>query len=148
MQNALDRMADWSVKWYMPISVKKCSVVIYGKSDISAVLYCFCGSCVKPKDVVKDLGVTMNRHLQFTEHMNCIVGKAHSRSYLIRKCFISLNPLFLMRAFNTYVRPMLECASLVWSPQYNYLVDKIESVQRRYTKRLPRYSDLDYPRPT
>jgi len=39
---------------------------------------------------------------------------------------------------------MLEYASPVWSPQYNYLVDKIESVQRRYTKRLPRYSVLDY----
>jgi len=83
----------------------------------------------KPKDVVKDLGVTMNRHLQFTGRKNCklIVGKAHSLAYRIRKCFILRNPLFLMRAFNRYVRPMLEYASPVWLPQY-YLVDKIESV--------------------
>jgi len=92
LQNALDRIADWSVKWQMPISVKKCSEVIYGKSDIITVAYYFCGSCLKPKDVVKDLGVTMNRHLQFTGHINCIVGKANSRAYLIRKCFISQNP--------------------------------------------------------
>ena len=50
-----------------------------------------------------------------------------------------------MRAFNTYVRPLLEYASPVWSPQYNYLVDKVESVQRRFTKRLPGYNTLDYP---
>jgi len=87
----------------------------------------------------------MNRHLQFTEHVNCIVAKAHSRAYLIRKCFVSRNPPLLMRAFNTYVRPLLEYASSVWSPQYNYLIDKVESVQRRFTKRLPGFSALDYP---
>ena len=50
-----------------------------------------------------------------------------------------------MRAFNTYVRPLLEYASPVWSPQYNYMLDKTESVQRRFIKRLPGYSALDYP---
>jgi len=34
---------------------------------------------------------------------------------------------------------------IVWSPQYNYLIDKIESVQRRFTKRLLGYISLDYP---
>ena len=81
LQNALDRIADWSVKWQMPISVEKCSLVIYGY--LSAVPYYLRGACLKPKDVVKDLGVTINRHLQFTGHINCIVGKAHSRAYLI-----------------------------------------------------------------
>ena len=145
LQNALDRITDWSVKWQMPISVKKCCVVIYGKSAISTTPYYLCGCRLNFTDIVKDLGVTMNCHLQFTEHVNCIVGKAHSRAYLIRKCFISRNPPLLMRAFNTYVRPLLENASPVWSPQYNYLIDKIESVQRRFTKRLPGYSALDYP---
>jgi len=50
-----------------------------------------------------------------------------------------------MRAFNTHVRPLLENAPPVWSPQYNYLIDKIESVRQRFTKRLPGYISLDYP---
>ena len=129
----------------MPISVKKCFVIIYGKSAITTTPYYLCGSRLKPADVIKDLGVTMNRHLQFTEHVNCIVAKAHSRAYLIRKCFVSRNPPLLMRAFNTYVRPLLEYASSVWSPQYNCLIDKVELVQRRFSKRLPGFSALDYP---
>ena len=48
-------------------------------------------------------------------------------------------------AFNVYVRPLLEYASHVWSPQYSYQVDKVESIQRRFTKRLRVYSHLDYP---
>jgi len=89
----------------------------------------------------------MNCHLKFTEHITCTVGKAHSRAYLIHKCFLSRDPLLLMRAFNTYVRPLLENVSPVWLPQYHYLIDNIESesVQRRFTTRLPGYISLDYP---
>ena len=47
-----------------------------------------------------------------------------------------------------HVRPLLESASPVWSPQYKHLIDKVESVQRRFTKWLPGYSTLDYPTPT
>jgi len=129
----------------MPISVKKCSVIIYGRNALRISPYYLCGLRLRFTDTVKDLGVTMNCHLQFTEHVSCIVGKAHSRAYLIRKCFISRNPPLLMRAFNTYVRPLLESASPVWSPQCKHLIDKVESVQRRFTKWLPGYSILDYP---
>jgi len=77
---------------------------------------------------MKDLGVTRNCHSKFSGHVNCIAGKAHSRAYLIRKCFVSRNPPLLMRSFNTYVRPLLEYASSVWPLQYNYLIDKVEWV--------------------
>ena len=120
-------------------------LIIYGNRATTAIPYYLCGSRLTSTDVVKDLGVTINCHLQFSGHVNSIVGKAHSRAYLIRKCFVSRNPPLLKRAFNTYIRPLLEYASPVWSPQYNYLVDKVESVQRRFTKRLPGYSTLDYP---
>ena len=36
----------------------------------------------------------------------------------------------LMLAFCTYVRPLLEFSSQVWSPHYKYLIDKSESMQR------------------
>ena len=59
--------------------------------------------------------------------------------------FSVTQPTAFNACINTYVRPLLENASPVWSPQYNYLIDKIESVQRRFTKRLPGYISLDYP---
>jgi len=101
LQIAPDRITDWSIKWQMPISVKKCSVTIYGRNALRICPYYLCGFPLRFTDTVKDLGVRMNYHLQFTEHVSCIVGKAHSRAYLIRKCFISRNPPLLVRAFNT-----------------------------------------------
>ena len=63
-----------------------------------------------------------------------IVAKANGRAALIRKCFVSHNPYVMVRAFKVYVRPMLEYAVSVWSPCYNYAIDKVESVQRNLPK--------------
>ena len=45
----------------------------------------------------------------------------------------------------TYVRPLLEYASCVWSPHSVGQVKKIESVQRRFTKRFLCCCRLQYP---
>ena len=42
----------------------------------------------------------------------------------------------LMRAYLVYVRPLLEYNSVVWSPDTIKDIAAIESVQRRFTKRL------------
>ena len=47
----------------------------------------------------------------------------------------------LTKAFAVFVRP-LEYCSPVCCPSYKYLVDSIESVQRRFTKYLP--SSISY----
>jgi len=43
-------------------------------------------------------------------------ARAFIRSNLILKCFVSRDVSTLMRAFTVYVRPILKCASCVWSP--------------------------------
>jgi len=50
----------------------------------------------------------------------------------------------LKRAYCVYVRPLLEFSSQVWSPHYKYLIDKIESIQRYFTKRLFGFRKLSY----
>jgi hypothetical protein len=50
----------------------------------------------------------------------------------------------LSKFFCTYVRPGLEYCSPAWSPQFIVDIDKIENVQRRFTKRIPGLSNLPY----
>ena len=52
--------------------------------------------------------------------------------------------MVLVRAFCTYVRPILEYCTPVWSPHHIGLDDKIEKVQRRFTKRIYGFSNLSY----
>ena len=51
----------------------------------------------------------------------------------------------LTAAFTSYVRPLLEYASPVWSPHLIKDIDAIEKVQRRFTKSFPNLRDLPYP---
>ena len=65
-------------------------------------------------------------------------------AYLIHKCFTPRDAATLWRAFVVYVRPSLEYATFVWSPHRVGQVKRVESVQRKFTKRLPGYYSLDY----
>ena len=94
--------------------------------------------------VVKDLGILVDAKLKFDIHVNNIVSRAHQRANCIFRCFLSRDVEWLMRAFLTYVRPLVEYASPVWNPTAITLIDKLERVQRRFTKRLPGYGQLSY----
>jgi hypothetical protein len=58
--------------------------------------------------------------------------------------FLSKDVETLIRAFIVYVRPTLEYASCVWSPYRITDINRIESVQRKFTKRLPGFALLNY----
>ena len=92
----------------------------------------------------KDLGISIDNKLNFTHHVDKITANAKQRAGLIFKCFTSRDAKTLTKAFTTYVRPLLEYASQVWNPAAAGLIDKLESVQRQYTKRIPACSHLQY----
>ena len=58
--------------------------------------------------------------------------------------FLCKDTDILIKAFTTYVRPLLEYCSPVWSPTSVALVNDLESVQRRFTKCLPGFKLINY----
>jgi len=50
----------------------------------------------------------------------------------------------LIHAYCTYIRPLLEYNSVVWSPSNLGDIRRVESVQRKFTKRLPSFQNLSY----
>ena len=93
---------------------------------------------------MKDLGVIVDKHLTFTEHINSIIKKASTRSILIHKCFLSRDRNSLLKAYAVYVRPLVEYSSQIWSPHCKKYINDLESVQRKFTKRLPGLQHLNY----
>ena len=63
---------------------------------------------------------------------------------LLFRAFISGNVLILTRAYITYVRPILEYCTYIWSPFQIYLIEKIERVQRYFSRRVLRQTKLNY----
>ena len=89
-----------------------------------------------------DLGVTIEQNLKFQQHINQITHRANQQANLIHRCFTSKNTSNLARAFKTYVRPLLEYASPVWSLYTKFQIESIEAVQRSFTRRIPGIQQL------
>ena len=77
-------------------------------------------------------------------HITDIVAKAHKRGNAILRSFMSRDVDMLTGAYLVYVRPLLEVNSVIWSLHYKQDIDLMERVQRRFTKRLPGYSNYTY----
>ena len=142
-QGYLDKLATWSNTWQLSVSCKKCSVLQVGKGHNNQA-YSLASQPVTATDVVKDLGIYVGKCLKFADHIQHIVTNASKRVGLIHKCFISNDSPTMVHAFTVYVHPLLEYALYVWSPHLLKDIRQIESVQKRFTKRLLGMSDLDY----
>ena len=121
---------------------KKCNVLCLSNQKKCRQIDLVLGDSVLSQiDSVRDLGVIWIIVWDLTYQ---IVSRAHRLATLIHKCFTSKDPSKLMRAFITYIRPLLEYASCVWSPHSVGQVIKTEAVQRRFTKRILCCSGLQY----
>uniref|UniRef100_A0A8R1Z1Y0 Endo/exonuclease/phosphatase domain-containing protein n=1 Tax=Pristionchus pacificus TaxID=54126 RepID=A0A8R1Z1Y0_PRIPA len=73
-------------------------------------------------------------------HLLSNTDKAHAFSRakvnLMFKCFFSSDPNLYSRAYTTFIRPLLEYGSVIWSPHTVTLANQIEAVQRNFSLRL------------
>lgn len=144
LQTALDSISVWSNDWQLPISVTKCSVLHIGKHN-KQLKYTLNKVVLPSSDNCKDLGIILEPSLQFDEYIKQIRIKANQKSNLILKYFRSRNKSLLTRAFKTYVRPIVEYNTFIWNPHLNSDIDKIEYVQKNFTKRLfGKHSSISY----
>jgi hypothetical protein len=145
LQSNLNKLSSWSKDWQLNISSTKSVYMRIGdRSGLPEAKYNISEAPLQRHYECKDLGVVVDDNLKLSKHIDSIVAKARQRASLIYKCFVSRSPDLLARAFTTYVRPILEYACVVWNLVYVGLIDKIESVQRQFTKRIPKISHLNY----
>jgi hypothetical protein len=143
LQQGLNALSHWAEIWQLQVSVPKCSVLHLGNRN-NCMSYGLNGVVLPDVKSTVDLGVTVDSNLRYKLHINNIVIKAHQRACLIMRCFKSRDPTLLFKAFCVYVRPLVEYCVPVWSPSYIADINKIEAVQRRFTKRLFNFRWLSY----
>ena len=103
---------------------------------IPGLQYCIGSTDLPNITSICDLGITYNIRISFREHIDTKVAKAYQRIYLIFRGFVSKNTSLLKQAYVTYVRPLLEYCTPVWSPYLIEDISKIENLQRYFTRRL------------
>ncbi|MFZ2539529.1 MAG: reverse transcriptase family protein, partial [Oscillospiraceae bacterium] len=142
-QKQFDNIHNWANTWQIGISYSKCNLIIIGHQSVNQN-FTLSNKVIQKSDHVKDLGVTVDCKLNFKEHISNQACNARQRSALLFRSFLSRNPHSLIRAYKTYIRPILEYASITWSPSYIHLIDIIENVQKSFTRRLSGLNNFGY----
>lgn len=78
--------------------------------------------------------MTLSSDLSFGTHIEKICKKASRMLGLIRRSCREFSPDTLRHLYISLVRPVLEYASVVWSPSYVTKIDRLERVQRQFLR--------------
>ncbi len=143
MQSAIVNCVSWLVDRDLVLQAAKCQVFHLGHGNPS-YQYTVSGQYVPSAEFVRDLGVLFDKELKFSRHCSVLANKASSVANMILRVFSSRDCTLLMRAFKTYVRPILEYACEVVNPYLVRDVETLECVQRNYTRRVALRTGMEY----
>jgi Reverse transcriptase (RNA-dependent DNA polymerase) len=118
-QSDLDRLQDWCENNKFDLNVGECRNISFSKckSPIEHV-YRIGGHELERVDQIKDVGFFLDRKMTFLAHIETIISKlARMLGFIKRLSKEFRDPYTLKTPYASLVRPNLEYASSIWSPQ-------------------------------
>ena len=138
LQNTLDTISDWSVKWGFKLSQEKTVAVLFG---VSGPAYRQAkqhfklhirGTPVQVQSSAKFLGLTFDQHLSFNEHINNVVQKCNSAINLMKAVsgtsFGADKPTLLM-LYKALVRSKIEYGCQAYKSATKTALKRLTGIQ-------------------
>ena len=147
LQDDINLLYDRSQSWGLSFSIQKCACLSFCRLRFDAPQrsqYYLGGDPIPNVDDFRDLGIRIDSSLKFHLHIGEIVKRANGVSYGILKGTACRSPSFMREVFITHIRPILEWGSVVWFTGYVGDIRLLESVQRRWTRRIMGFDGLSY----
>ena len=111
LQNDLDHITDWSLKWQMNFNVNKCKRLHIGPTNPHN--YTIAGIDLVERDQERDLGIIVGNKLKFHIQTAHIVNKGFSILGIIKKSFDNLDEHTVPILYKTLVHPILEYGNII-----------------------------------
>lgn len=136
LQSLLDQFVDWCQRNKLIISIPKCSVMTFHRLKKPILFdYEINGSTLQRVLEITDLGVVLDPELTFKNHYASVIAKANRQLGFISKVAKDFtDPYCLKSLYCALVRPILETAAIVWTPNDISWTLRIERVQRRFIR--------------
>lgn len=133
IQDDLDSLFDWSVKWQMEFNPKKCEVINFSCPSMALTSYNYHlnGIILTSVQDTKYLGVTISSNLNWNKHIQNTIKKATGLLAMLQRQIRCCSTKTKLTMYKTIVRPTLDYASCVWTPHLKYNIKDLEKVQRR-----------------
>ena len=143
LQHTLDNVTSFFDSRQLSLATDKCEQITFAKHYQPSSLTIGSTSLNNTK-LIKDLGVFITSDLKWQHHIHLIKTRAMQKCYQILRSFNSKNIWILLKSFLTFVRPVLEYASVIWSPNLIKDINALEAVQKYYTRRICRRCNLPF----
>ena len=143
LQLDINYLHDWSIRNKMKFHPSKCKVLMVTKRlppllDVLPFVqfhYSMAGNILEYVDSEKDLGISMNRTLNFSDHAMSLYSKANQRFGLLKRTCYFIHSTVKKRAlYLAMVRSLFEHCPTVWRPSSYTVIEKLESIQKRAVK--------------
>ncbi|KAG6451642.1 hypothetical protein O3G_MSEX007258 [Manduca sexta] len=138
IQDDLLRIQDWCINISMELNPSKCFHIKFTKKKSSIHSnYMIKDTGLVTVNEIKDLGVIIDKELRFSAHVNSIVKKsAQMFGFLKRNTRDFKHVRTKIVIYNAIVRNHLEYGSLIWNPFYCIHSQRLENIQRAFTRYL------------
>ena len=93
---------------------------------------------------VRDLGIFINAELNWVNHILNMCKGAKRLCAWIFSIFHTRDKEVMLTVFNSLVRSKVEYCCEIWCPSKIKLINEVENIQRRFTKRISHMFDLNY----
>ncbi len=148
LYKAVNALCVWASDWQLSLAGEKCVVMHYGKNNPGAQ-YTIDGVNLCSVKTVRDLGVQVSCDYKWSVHCENVSKKGLKLIGIIFRALTTKQVDLLLNAYVTFIRPVLEYSSVVWSPYYKKDIESIERVQHVFTLRVfqrcfPGERDISY----
>ena len=115
LQAELSQLFKWCCKWQLNLNPSKCETIcISYKCSPPPANYQLNNHALSTKSVVWYLGIFINYHLKWSDHVKHITTKATRSLNVLRHSLYTCPPSVKSAVYKCIVCPILEYASLVW----------------------------------
>lgn len=136
LQDDLNHVSEWCKLNCLKLNIKKCNAISFYRSYIHISFdYTIDSNVLSCVENIKDLGVILDKNYSFKSHMDYVIGRANSTvGFIKRNCVDFSDPYALLCLYISLVRSILEYADVIWNPGFKTCSDRLEKVQRRFTR--------------
>lgn len=132
LNNALEAVSNWCANWQMTNNAKKSALLtITRKKHRSEFSYSINNVSLTRVYEHKYLGFTITQDLRWDSHISIVTSAALWRLMFLRRRVRLAPAETKLTAYETFIRPVLEYANIVWFPFTVTQIKKLEVIQRK-----------------
>ena len=132
LQQDLDRLHQWTIKWQMQFNTNKCHSMKFSMHrNTTTTKYHLGGSFLTYVEDYPYLGLTLSSNMSWTKHINGATSRANRILGLIRHNLRGASHKIKEKAYLSLVRPHVEYCSTIWNPHSKKDIARIEHIQRQ-----------------